>query len=536
MNATNPQSSSFETREFIVADTVVFNKQGTHLTDIQKIVLRGAWQGYTYEEIADREGYSEKYLKRDVGPRLWKILSEALGEKVSKKNFRTALERRLTLANSSHSQLLDMNSCQDWGEAVDVNTFYGRTQELATLKQWIIKDRCPLVAIVGMGGIGKTTLSIKLAQQLQDDFEYIIWRSLRHAPPIKDLLAEIVYFLSNQQEKNLPETTNGRISLLLKYLRKHPCLLILDGVESILNNDKKDGRHKEEDEEYGRLIKYIGETYHQSCLLLTSREKPKEVALREGEELPTRSLRLIGLDELEGQDILKGKGIYGLEDELKKIIQIYGGNPLLLNMISTTIQNIFDSNASEFLKQEIIVFSDIKEFFDLQIDCLQPIEKEIMYCLAIELEPVSFQELKSDFGSKIQSLELAEALESLRRRSLVEKNQGLFTLQFVLMEYITDRLLKEICKEISTQKLSLLKNHTLLKLIVRNCVKSNRERVVFKMVLDRLIVEFGSKKNVESHLNKILSILQNESFKSEDTTEDIINLIHRMQLNLSSYK
>lgn len=66
MNAINSQSSTFETREFIVADTVVFNKQGTHLTDIQKIVLRGAWQGYTYEEIADREGYSEKYLKRDV--------------------------------------------------------------------------------------------------------------------------------------------------------------------------------------------------------------------------------------------------------------------------------------------------------------------------------------------------------------------------------------------------------------------------------------------------------------------------------------
>lgn len=536
MNAINSQPSTFETREFIVADTVVFNKQGTHLTDIQKIVLRGAWQGYTYEEIADREGYSEKYLKRDVGPRLWKILSEALGEKVSKKNFRTALERRLTLANSSHNQLLDLDSCQDWGEAVDVNTFYGRTQELATLKQWIIKDRCPLVAIVGMGGIGKTTLSIKLAQQLQDEFNYIIWRSLRHAPPIKDLLGEIISFLSNQQEQNLPETINGRISLLLKYFRKHSCLLILDGVESILNYSKKDMHYKEGDEDYGRLIKYIGETYHQSCLLLTSREKPKEVALREGEELPTRSLRLIGLDELEGQYILKGKGVYGLEDELKKIIQIYGGNPLLLNMISTTIQNIFDSNASEFLKQEIIVFNDIKEFLDRQLDCLQPIEKQIMYCLAIERKPISFQELKSDFGSKVQSLELAEALESLRRRSLVEKNQGLFTLQIVFMEYMTDRLLKAICKEIVTQNLSLLKSSSLLKLIVRSYVKSTRESAIFKMILERLIIELGSKNNVESQLNKIISFLKNESFKSEDTTEDVISLIHRLQSILSSYK
>ncbi|PSM46860.1 hypothetical protein C7Y66_22750 [Chroococcidiopsis sp. CCALA 051] len=536
MNAINSQSSTFETREFIVADTVVFNKQGTHLTDIQKIVLRGAWQGYTYEEIADREGYSEKYLKRDVGPRLWKILSEALGEKVSKKNFRTALERRLTLANPSHNQQLDMDSCQDWGEAVDVHTFYGRTQELATLQQWIVQDRCPLVALVGMGGIGKTTLSIKLAQQLQSDFKYIIWRSLRHAPPIRELLEEIIYFLSNQQEKDLPETTNGRISLLLKYFRKSPCLLILDGAESILNYDRKDTHYQEEDEEYGRLIKYIGETYHQSCLLLTSREKPKEVAIREGEELPTRSLRLIGLDELEGQYILKGKGIYGSEGDLKKIIQIYGGNPLLLNMVSTTIQNIFDSSASDFLKQEIIVFNDVKDFFDNQFNRLQPIEKELMYCLAIEREPVSFQKLKNDFGLKVQSLELAEALESLRRRSLVEKNQGLFTLQIVLMEYTTARLLKEICQEIRTQQISLLKSSKLLKLIVKNYVRTTQSNIFFRMVLDQLLLELGSKKNVESQLDTILSTLQHESFKLEDTTDDIISLIHRMQANLSSYK
>jgi GTPase SAR1 family protein len=535
MNIINSQSSTFGVKEFIAVDTIIFNKQGTHLTDIQKIVLRGAWEGYTYEEIAEQEGYSEKYLKRDVGPRLWNVLSEALGERVGKKNFKTALERRLVLANSSHSELLNMDSYQDWGDAVNVHTFYGRTQELATLKQWIIKDRCSLVALVGMGGIGKTTLSIKLAQQLQDEFEYIIWRSLLQALPINCLLAEIIYFLSNQQEKNLPETTNGRISLLLKYLRKHRCLLILDGIELVLNNDNKNTPHKE-NEEYELLIKYIGEKNHQSCLLLTSREKPKEVALREGEKLPTRSLQLIGLDELAGQYILKDRDIYGLEDELKKINQIYGGNPLLLNIVSTTIQNIFDGNASEFLKQEIIVFNDIKEFFDCQLERLQPIEKEIMYCLAIEREPVSFQKLNSNFESKVQLLELAKALESLRRRSLVEKNQGLFTLQILLMEYITDRLIKEICQEISTHQLSILRSYNLLKIIVKSYVRSTQENVLFKMILDRLVVELGSKKNVNSQLNQILYVLQNESFNLDDTTEDLISLIHRMQINLSSYK
>src|SRR5262245_23436372 len=47
---------------------------------------------------------------------------------------------------------------QDWGEAPDIGTFHGRALELATLRRWVLDDGCRLVALLGMGGIGKTAL------------------------------------------------------------------------------------------------------------------------------------------------------------------------------------------------------------------------------------------------------------------------------------------------------------------------------------------------------------------------------------------
>ena len=64
---------------------------------------------------------------------------------------------------------------QDWGEAPDVSEFYGRAEELEMLQQWITVDKCRLIALLGMGGIGKTALSVKLAKTVarENHFQFI---------------------------------------------------------------------------------------------------------------------------------------------------------------------------------------------------------------------------------------------------------------------------------------------------------------------------------------------------------------------------
>jgi hypothetical protein len=83
-----------------LVDTLVFTKNGKYLNDIQRILLHSSlsYPRLRYDDIAKKHGYSLNYLKQDVGPKLWQILSDVCGEKVRKTNFRSALERRCNRA------------------------------------------------------------------------------------------------------------------------------------------------------------------------------------------------------------------------------------------------------------------------------------------------------------------------------------------------------------------------------------------------------------------------------------------------------
>ncbi len=199
--------------------------------------------------------------------------------------------------SAKETQMELTRSYGDLREAPDISAFHGRRQELATLEHWILQEKCRLIALLGVGGIGKTALSVKFAKQVQERFEYIIWRSVRNAPPPEEILTELIQFLAPKQEASLPETLDGLVSPLLDHLRQHRCLVILDNYESILQEGVYAGEYRSGYESYTHLLRCIGEVHHQSCVVLTSREKPREVVQMEGSKLPVRSLQLSSLDE-----------------------------------------------------------------------------------------------------------------------------------------------------------------------------------------------------------------------------------------------
>ncbi len=87
------QAITFETA-LKLADAAVFAKTKRHLRNIEVAVLRGALLGQKYDQIAAECDYAPEYIKHDVGPKLWQILSASLGEKVSKTNLMAVLAQR----------------------------------------------------------------------------------------------------------------------------------------------------------------------------------------------------------------------------------------------------------------------------------------------------------------------------------------------------------------------------------------------------------------------------------------------------------
>ncbi len=121
----------------------------------------------------------------------------------------------------------------DWGEAIDVPTLYGREAELAQLQQWILDDRCRVVTLLGLGGMGKTSLALTFAQQALPHVDVVLFRSLQNGPSLAEILDQIIRAVSDQHVPPA-EQLSDKIALLIQLFRERRCLLILDNLETIM--------------------------------------------------------------------------------------------------------------------------------------------------------------------------------------------------------------------------------------------------------------------------------------------------------------
>jgi NB-ARC domain len=402
---------------------------------------------FIHEDLSDRTTLSLNTLSRifkrsqGVDRQSLECLFRAFGLELTKADF------VCPISSFEGWETQWANPQQDWDNAVDTSVFYGRETELAQLWQWIMDDRCRVVGVLGIGGIRKSTIAVKAALQMQAEFEIVVWRSLSNAPPLEELLSSLLKFLMPLygEDPVISTTLDEKFSLLMQYLRSRRCLLILDNAETILQSEQV-GLWRKGYEVYGQLLRSIGETPHKSCLLLTSREKPREIALQEGEQGVVRSLLLSGLTPDDGRAIFRQKGTFtGSEAEWSTLINHYGGNPLALKMVAAAIQELFNGSITDvlaYVAQGIVVFEDIRDLLDRQFDRLSENEQKTLFWFAIHREPVSLAAISESIVGLDFQKSLPNLINALLRRSLIEKTDGLFFLQPVVMEYVTERFIQ----------------------------------------------------------------------------------------------
>jgi WD40 repeat protein/transcriptional regulator with XRE-family HTH domain len=395
----------------------------------------------------------------------------------------------------------------DWGEALSVPSFYGREADLATLLRWVVEEGCRLVSVLGLGGIGKSALVTRAMRELASHFEVVLFRSLRDAPECSALLSSCLAVLAPEPQDLLHESLERRLSRLLAELRRRRVLLVLDNLEVLLVEGEALGRLRPGYEGYGQLLEQVAHTEHQSCLLLTSREHPAALRALEGRRTPVRSLRLSGLEASACAQLLGEHELLGSPEEYARLAERYAGNPLALGIVAETIADLFGGAISPFLSGSTILFGSITTLLSEQWERLSALEQTLLWWLAILREPVTLEELQAVLVTRLAHAQILEAVDGLRRRSLVERGQraGSFTLHSVVLEFMTDRLVEEASQEIEQGRLALFIQHGFAPAQAKDYVRQTQERLLVAPVLARLQSVYLGHVEVELRLRSLLS-------------------------------
>jgi hypothetical protein len=374
----------------------------------------------------------------------------------------------------------------------------------------VVQERCRVVSVLGQGGIGKSALATQVMHRVAQDFEVVIWRSLRDVPSCEALLDDCLQVLAPQALSDASSSLESRQNLLLDCLRSRRVLLVYDNLESFLQEGKDSGRVRAGYEGFARVLWRVAQTEHQSSWLLTSREKPADLVPLEGNHSPVRTLRLAQLDARACQQLLAEKGVAGSTAEQLRLIEVYAGNPLALKIVAQTIVDLFDGQIAPFLEQGEVVFGGVRALLNEQYARLSAAEQSVLVWLAILREPVTVQEVLAVLSASQPRAQVLEAVESLRRRSLIEPGlrQGSFTLHSVVMEYVTARLIAEVISEIEQGTISRLTEHGLELASSKDYVRQTQQHLLLAPILAGLHSSYPLRTALEERLFTLLNHLR----------------------------
>jgi hypothetical protein len=270
-----------------------------------------------------------------------KILKGTRG--VDEKSIRLLFEIfGLTLESGDHQLENDLKSIIDDPPSNDSQTrWVGRETLISELIQKL-QGNCRILSIVGITGIGKTSLAKQLAKQPQL-CQKLPEKEVSFYQEFPTFQAVACRVLGDEVANNpqLQQNPDALVNAMVNQLKSQPILLILDMIEVILEPDGKSG-HRFQDPLFAKFLERVvlADTMP-SRIVLTSQDQPPVMA---EQRYPDRFFKqpLRGLSEAEAIDLF-GKWDVDIEGEktqeyLKRMIAVYEGHPLALSAIAGEVR------------------------------------------------------------------------------------------------------------------------------------------------------------------------------------------------------
>lgn len=528
---------------FQAADIAVRSIRVEGLRDIDRVVLEGSWNRKTYQKIASEAGYTEGYLSRDIGPALWSLLSGALGMQVKKTNFRTAIERwakQHPEASKVTTAVLDASleanpaplTVDKDTPSINVDAFRGRQDEIQDLGDWILQHQGRLLCLFGMPGIGKTWLAIKLAEELENTFQRIIYRDLSDRPTPLDLILDLLASL--QVAPPEPTSLMSSLETLAQALVQMKCLIILDGNESFCRHSAFAGTYEPPFEDYAQVLETFATYDHQSCVFWVGRELPRSSAHVAGSS--SRLYQVTGLDHTELPKLTFWPAdVSATEADWEHLHTHYGGVLSLMQGIVPRLAsfgNHLEACLSALRQDQQLTQDYLQEW----LSPLSETEWSILTWLMLSRRPLSLTQLSSRLGI---SMPLA-AIESLCERGVCRSlvNGGPhwdLALPDLLSRYLSDRFITTFQSANAMQRLDLLERYLLTEADAPETVRQWQKKTILPAIADILAEDLSQLSDKKAFLQQALQLSRQQhsiAIPNRYSAGNLINLAHYWQVAL----